>query len=517
MTEDRLLQNTKGKTAVRCFDTYAELRACSGGTTASPLNLAIGEEQSIGGIFGWSTDRTSADDGGTVIVPTDMARTGCWKRVYSGALNVKWFGAMGDGLALDTTAVLAALRATPDGGAIYFPAGVYKIDRAIDPGIKALALRGDGWRTLTGSPWGAPDWTAEPPAPPPILGSVIKAISGSEDAIRLSHETYRGLSLHDIALLGPGAGTAVGINAGVGAQNNEIKASNILIANFKNGIRFNNSLDSTLLDLNVRSCETGLFFESVVTDTRFYSVNIQDCTDGILARSGSLIRFYGGLFQNNTRAIHLSPDGAGTELWHLDGIWTEGNGKSLVADGSRAPISQLSFSAWRSGDTFAFEPTGTVTRVSFTSCDLPGWTFKPVSSDWLLCNVKLFDINFSLDPQRLTRINVNGVSSFQTHEAFQVPWNADTITLDSKGGELQQIVMTGDVAQLNPPTYRAVGSKVVLIVTQGGAGGFTIRSFGSNLRTDWSGTGPAGTSSSMTIMYIGQNNWMQVTPQTAWI
>ena len=517
MTEEGPVAALKGATAVRWFDTYAELRTWSGGTTASSLNVAIGREQSIGGIFGWSTDTTSADNGGTVIVPTAMPRTGCWKRIFSGALNVKWFGAMGDGLTLDTTAVLAAVRATSDGGAIYFPAGVYKIDSPIDPGIKALALRGDGWRTLTGSPWGDSVWTAEPPASPPILGSVIKAISGSNDAIRLNHATYRGLSLHDIALLGPGTGTAAGINAGVGAQSNEIKVSNVLIANFKNGIRFNNSLDSTLLDLNVRSCVTGLFFESVVTDTRFYSVNVQDCTDGILARPGSLIRFYGGLFQNNITGIHLSPDVVGTELWHLDGIWTENNGKSLVADGSTAPISQLSFSAWRSGDTFIFEPAGTVTRVSFTSCDLPGWTFKPISSDWLLCNVKLYDIDFSLDPQRLTRINVNGVSSFQTHEASQVPWNAGTITLDSKGGEVQQIVMTGNVAQLNPPTYRAVGSKVVLIVTQGGSGGYTIGAFGGNLRTNWSGSGPAGTSSSMTIMYIGSNNWMQITPQTAWV
>src|SRR5436309_8748188 len=47
-----------------------------------------------GGIFYW--DATSLpDDGGTNIAPADGG--GVWRRVYTGALSVKWFGAVGDG------------------------------------------------------------------------------------------------------------------------------------------------------------------------------------------------------------------------------------------------------------------------------------------------------------------------------------------------------------------------------------------------------------------------------------
>jgi hypothetical protein len=55
-----------------------------------------------GGLFYWDTSPGAADDGGTVIAPT--AGGGCWRRIFSGAMDVMWFGARGDGTALDGTA-----------------------------------------------------------------------------------------------------------------------------------------------------------------------------------------------------------------------------------------------------------------------------------------------------------------------------------------------------------------------------------------------------------------------------
>ncbi|MGH7451063.1 MAG: glycosyl hydrolase family 28-related protein, partial [bacterium] len=43
-------------------------------------------------------------------------------------LNVKDFGAKGDGIADDTTAIQAAIDALPnDGGVVFFPSGIYNI------------------------------------------------------------------------------------------------------------------------------------------------------------------------------------------------------------------------------------------------------------------------------------------------------------------------------------------------------------------------------------------------------
>jgi hypothetical protein len=49
-----------------------------------------------GGVFYWDTSASTGDDGGVTIVPTGSS-SGRWARLYSGALNVLWFGLVGDG------------------------------------------------------------------------------------------------------------------------------------------------------------------------------------------------------------------------------------------------------------------------------------------------------------------------------------------------------------------------------------------------------------------------------------
>ncbi|CAG7652213.1 glycosyl hydrolase family 28-related protein [Paenibacillus allorhizosphaerae] len=72
-------------------------------------------------------DTTSADNDGTIIAATLGAR---FKRLYDGGLNVKWFGAAGNGAADDTQPVRAALSAAK-GRELYFPAGVYHLTDTI--------------------------------------------------------------------------------------------------------------------------------------------------------------------------------------------------------------------------------------------------------------------------------------------------------------------------------------------------------------------------------------------------
>jgi hypothetical protein len=45
-------------------------------------------------IFEWDSASTDADNGGTII-KLDSVVTGRYKLRYSGAVNVKWFGAVG--------------------------------------------------------------------------------------------------------------------------------------------------------------------------------------------------------------------------------------------------------------------------------------------------------------------------------------------------------------------------------------------------------------------------------------
>jgi len=72
-------------------------------------------------------------------------------------LNVKYFGAVGDGVTDDTTAINNAIAAVPYsagsyGGVVYFPSGQYLITSTISITAKnSLTLRGDGRGTQNGS------------------------------------------------------------------------------------------------------------------------------------------------------------------------------------------------------------------------------------------------------------------------------------------------------------------------------------------------------------------------------
>ncbi|WP_280665516.1 MULTISPECIES: glycosyl hydrolase family 28-related protein [unclassified Kitasatospora] len=57
--------------------------------------------------------------------------------------NVKDFGAVGDGVADDTAAIQAAIKAIPGGGVVYLPSGTYRISAALTV-TSGLTFRGTG-------------------------------------------------------------------------------------------------------------------------------------------------------------------------------------------------------------------------------------------------------------------------------------------------------------------------------------------------------------------------------------
>jgi hypothetical protein len=89
-----------------------------------------------GGLYIYNPASTAADNGGTIIAPA--VGLGRWLLSYSGPVNVRWFGAKGDGLSNDTTPVTAAYKAlaasSPRGGVLYFPPGTYLFNLALAGG-----------------------------------------------------------------------------------------------------------------------------------------------------------------------------------------------------------------------------------------------------------------------------------------------------------------------------------------------------------------------------------------------
>ncbi|WP_176706346.1 right-handed parallel beta-helix repeat-containing protein [Paenibacillus hemerocallicola] len=124
--------------------TIAELR---GATAADPDHVHFVRDAGQEGHFRYDpADTTSADNTGTVLVAGSGYR---FKRLYSGALNVKWFGAKGDGSSDDAAAIQAAVDAAQNrGDTLYFPTADYMITVPIVIGASKRSIRivGDGFQ-----------------------------------------------------------------------------------------------------------------------------------------------------------------------------------------------------------------------------------------------------------------------------------------------------------------------------------------------------------------------------------
>jgi hypothetical protein len=80
-----------------------------------------------GGTFYWDSTSIEDDNGGTIIEATGVV-DGRYIRNYSGAVNVKWFGAKGDGVTNDLTYIMRLNSVITDWVNIYIPYGEYNLD-----------------------------------------------------------------------------------------------------------------------------------------------------------------------------------------------------------------------------------------------------------------------------------------------------------------------------------------------------------------------------------------------------
>lgn len=105
----------------KCVDSVAALRSMStSATTSVQVRGYYTPGDGGGGVYRLdATDAASIDNGGTVIVGVGGAR---WKLVVGERVSVKQFGAKGDGVANDRTAIQAAIDAFPK---IFIPEGDY--------------------------------------------------------------------------------------------------------------------------------------------------------------------------------------------------------------------------------------------------------------------------------------------------------------------------------------------------------------------------------------------------------
>jgi hypothetical protein len=114
-------------TNLQWADSVAELSSLNGNTyKVAVLTGYYGPADGGGGVFRWASSGTP--NWGTVLAGSG----GCWKRIHSGPLSIRWFGADGT-LAHDTQAIQRAINALGSaGGTVYVPEGTWLVEHKTD-------------------------------------------------------------------------------------------------------------------------------------------------------------------------------------------------------------------------------------------------------------------------------------------------------------------------------------------------------------------------------------------------
>ncbi len=108
-----------------------------------------------GGNFYWDATSTDANDAAITILPTGHSGAGRWKRLYTGAISVRWFGARLDGSTDDYAAIQAAINFRTSGGDVDLGDGNSLTSAELVIDVEGVRLVGAGGKTgvstLTGS------------------------------------------------------------------------------------------------------------------------------------------------------------------------------------------------------------------------------------------------------------------------------------------------------------------------------------------------------------------------------
>ncbi|SMC57628.1 hypothetical protein [Pedobacter nyackensis] len=99
--------------------TINQIRNISG----KPYQHASSTDYGTGNWYRDLSDHTSADNTGTILVDADGNR---WKRIFTGPISVNWFGAKGDGITDDGTAIQSCFDRAQKFQTIMFEKGTYK-------------------------------------------------------------------------------------------------------------------------------------------------------------------------------------------------------------------------------------------------------------------------------------------------------------------------------------------------------------------------------------------------------
>ncbi len=254
---------------------------------------------------------------------------GSWVRIYSGPVNVKWFGAVGDGTTDDKTAIQAAVDyivGLTRGGRIYFPTSRYSISQAIVADLSAKTNRHEHHIDFIG------DGPAQSQiySPTDTLGAGIVLLGNASYP-----ETH--WRIDGIGLIGGAVATSIGLYVSIGAW---ASFSNVIVEGFALGFSGTDLEQSIFDNCNFRWNTDGGVLNTSVSTTSPNSLTLLNTTfanntnTGLLVFNANALVIVNGSFQYNGPAgaspLHFGlkivdpGDGYGNIV--ISGTVFEGNG-----------------------------------------------------------------------------------------------------------------------------------------------------------------------------------------------
>lgn len=224
-------------------------------------------------------------------------------RIYAGAIDVRSYGAVGDGSTDDTAAITNAISALPaNGGTVYFPAGNYLISRTINiTDNKDVTLRGESTVNSV----------------QPLSGSIIQLADGA-DCHMLVKGTNGRVNIRGLVFDGNKANQTQTNLYGILLEGSQYYTRRCTIEDVVvweisgTGIQ-NDSRESHLKDVHIGYCEGDGLNTSVSSDADYWNI-LSGFNDGNGMAvvgvpgtgAGGLVMTYGNLYRNGKNGLWLT-------------------------------------------------------------------------------------------------------------------------------------------------------------------------------------------------------------------
>ena len=300
--------------------TIAALRLLTSASATVIVNEYHSGTGKGGGAFWWDSASTAADNGGTVIKCTSIT-TGRYKRLYSPSYDVTEFGAKGDGVTDDSTAINVLLAI---GGTVTFAPGTYYITVVLSTTVAGTKIKGLGKVTIaTGAA---------------MITSAIRA--WADDC-----------SVENIEI---DASSSPNLNSGIHMAGHRYLIRDVTIT----GGTYNPRLPKTI---------PGPYYGIYVGGPGNYVMYTDGVLDNILTTGGNTgIVVQGGKRLNFSKIINFQPAGFGTAV---------GGGLS-VQDFTLTQFSAISCGQYGFSNSSQFGASGIEPRP------MSNWTLNSISAKW---------------------------------------------------------------------------------------------------------------------------------------